>query len=53
VAVLVLFGVSFDIAIVIAILDHLIKNLFTLMIGVPATASIGLDVSELYTKRFI
>ena len=47
-AVLVLFGVSFDIAIVIAILDHAIKNLFTLAIGVPATMGIGMDVSELY-----
>jgi uncharacterized protein (TIRG00374 family) len=50
-AVLVLFGVSFDVAIVIAILDHAIKNLFTLAIGVPATAGIGLNVSELYTQR--
>ena len=52
VAVLVLFGISFDIAIVIAILDHLIKNLFILAIGVPATTSIGVDVSELYRRRW-
>jgi uncharacterized protein (TIRG00374 family) len=51
VAVLVLFGISFDIAIVIAILDHLIKNLFILAIGVPATTSIGMNVSELYRRR--
>ena len=50
VAVLVLFGISFDIATVIAILDHLIKNLFILMIGVPATTGIGMDVSKLYTR---
>jgi uncharacterized protein (TIRG00374 family) len=50
-AVLVLFGVSFDLAIVIAILDHAIKSLFTLMIGVPATAGIGLNVSEIVRKR--
>ena len=50
-AVLVLFGVSFDVAIVIAILDHAIKNVFTLVIGVPATTSIGMNVSELYKRR--
>jgi uncharacterized protein (TIRG00374 family) len=49
-AVLVLFGVSFDLAIVIAILDHAIKNLFTLAIGVPATAGIGMNVSSLLNK---
>jgi uncharacterized membrane protein YbhN (UPF0104 family) len=50
-AVLVLFGVSFDIA--IAVLDHAI-NLFTRAIGVPATAVIGVDISELYKgRRFI
>lgn len=46
-AVLVLFGVSFDVAIVIALLDHAIKNLFTLVIGVPATASIGVNISKI------
>ena len=51
VAVLFLFGISFDVAIVIAILDHAIKNLFILVIGVPATASIGMDVSELYKRE--
>jgi len=47
-AVLVLFGVSFDLAIVIAILDHAIKNLFTLAIGVPATAGIGVGMAQIY-----
>jgi len=47
-AVLVLFGVSFDVAIVIAILDHAIKNLFTLVIGVPATAGIGVGMAQIY-----
>jgi len=47
-AVLVLFGVSFDIAIVIAILDHAIKNLFTLAIGVPVTAGIGVGMAQIY-----
>ena len=51
VAVLLLFGILPDIAIAIAILDHLIKNLFILMIGVPATTSIGMDVSKLYKRR--
>jgi len=51
-AVLVLFGVSFDLAIVIAILDHAIKNLFTLAIGVPATAGIGIDATGLYKRRW-
>ena len=47
-AVLVLFGISFDIAIAIAILDHAIKNLFTLVIGVPATAGIGYKTAQIY-----
>jgi len=47
-AVLVLFGVSFDLAIVVAILDHAIKNLFTLAIGVPATAGIGVGMAQIY-----
>jgi hypothetical protein len=47
-AVLVLFGVSFDVAIMIAILDHAIKNLFTLAIGVPATAGIGVGMAQIY-----
>ena len=48
VAILVLFGASFDIAIVIAILDHLIKNLFILVIGVPATVRIGIENVPIY-----
>lgn len=50
-AVLVLFGVSFDVAIVIAILDHAIKNLFTLVIGVPATADIGVGMAQIYEMK--
>jgi hypothetical protein len=50
-AVLILFGISFDIAVVIAILDHAIKNLFTLAIGVPTTTGIGIDFSDLYKRR--
>ena len=47
VAVLFLFGISFDVAIVIAILDHAIKNLFILLIGVPAITSIGLKMTQI------
>ena len=50
-AVLVLFGVSFDVAIVIAILDHAIKNFFTLVIGVPATTNIGLNILDFNAKK--
>ena len=50
-AVLVLFGVSFDLAIVVAILDHAIKNLFTLAIGVPATAGIGVGMAQIYEMK--
>ncbi|HXX58903.1 MAG TPA: lysylphosphatidylglycerol synthase transmembrane domain-containing protein [Thermodesulfovibrionales bacterium] len=39
-AVLVMFGVSFDLATVIAILDHATKKAFTLFFGIPATASL-------------
>jgi uncharacterized protein (TIRG00374 family) len=39
-AVLVMFGVSFDVAAVIAILDHATKKGFTLFFGLPATAAI-------------
>ena len=48
VAILVLFETSFDIATVIAILDHLIKNLFILVIGVPATVNIGIENVPIY-----
>ena len=45
-AVLVLFDIPFDAAVVIAILDHAIKNLFTLVVGLPATMGIGMAVSS-------
>ncbi len=47
-AVLVLFGVSFDLALVIAILDHTIKKLFVLMIGVPTTVGMGMKIAQIY-----
>ena len=37
-------------AVPIAILDHAIKNLFTLALGVPATANQGLNLCELAKK---
>ena len=45
--ILVLFGTPVDIAITIAILDHAIKNMFTLVFGIPATTSIGLNFSDI------
>jgi len=49
-AVLALFGVTMKTAIPLAILDHAIKNSFTLALGVPATTSQGLDLCELAKK---
>jgi glycosyltransferase AglD len=46
-AVLTLFGVPMRLAVPIAILDHAIKNAFTLALGVPATMNQGLDLCEL------
>lgn len=47
-AVLTLFGVPFELAVATAILDHAIKNIFTLAVGIPATAGLGLDLAHLY-----
>ncbi len=47
-AVLVLFGVSFDVAVVIAILDHAVKKLFNLGFGLPATMALGLTIRQIY-----
>ncbi|MGB3907220.1 MAG: lysylphosphatidylglycerol synthase transmembrane domain-containing protein [Methanomethylovorans sp.] len=40
--------VGYNDALVIAVLDHLVKNLYIILIGVPATSMIGFD-----TVRFI
>jgi glycosyltransferase AglD len=45
--VLTLFGLPFSIAITIAILDHLIKNIFTLVLGIPGTMNLGLTDEKL------
>lgn len=47
-AVLALFGISLDVAITIAILDHVTKKMFTLAFGVPATAGIGIKITQIY-----
>ena len=49
-AVLALFGVPMKLAVPIGILDHAIKNSFTLALGVPATANQGLNLCELAKK---
>jgi len=41
---LTLFGMSFDLALVIAILTHFIPKAVTLLIGLPATAMLGFDI---------
>lgn len=46
-AILTLFGVPMELAVPIAILDHAIKNSFTLALGVPATTSQGMGLCEL------
>jgi glycosyltransferase AglD len=43
-------GYSFNLAIAIAILDHLIKKLFNLAFGLPATMSIGVNISEIFQR---
>jgi len=47
-AVLALFGLPFDLAVVIGTLDHLIKKLFTLAFGLPATAGLGLGAARVF-----
>ncbi len=47
-AVLTLFGVPFEAAVLIAVLDHAVKNIFTLLFGIPATTNMGFGVSKLY-----
>lgn len=46
-AVLIFFGVSVSVAVVISILDHAIKNIFLLAVGVPATMDMGQNVGEM------
>ena len=46
-AVLALFGVPFEAALAVGMLDHLVKKLFNLALGLPATASIGMGFGEI------
>ena len=46
-AVLVSFGLLFDVAVVIAMMDHVIKKMFNLIVGVPATAGIGIRIAQI------
>ena len=50
-AVLVFFGVPLDSAIAISILDHAIKNIFTLFLGIPSMLNMGVDLSQLNEVR--
>jgi uncharacterized protein (TIRG00374 family) len=45
-AVLIFFGIDTGAAIAIAILDHAIKNLFLLAVGVPATMEMGFSLGD-------
>lgn len=44
-AIMVLMGVSPEISIIIAIIDHLIKNLVTMIIGLPMMLDIGAGIT--------
>jgi uncharacterized protein (TIRG00374 family) len=46
-AVLVLSGAPFDLAVAVGILDHLVKKLFNLSLGLPATARIGMSLDKI------
>ena len=46
-AVLVSFGLSFDLAVVVSMMDHFIKKIFNLIIGVPATAGTGIRIAQI------
>lgn len=46
-AVLTFFSVEAGVAIAIAIMDHAIKNLFLLAVGVPATMNMGVSLGDM------
>lgn len=50
---LVLGDVPPDVAVVIALLDHLLKKLFNLAVGLPAAADLGLQVGHLRQQKVI
>jgi uncharacterized protein (TIRG00374 family) len=41
-------GVPFDLAVAVAVLDHAVKKLFNLSVGLPATAGIGLKFRQIH-----
>ena len=47
-AALVLAGIGFDLAITIAILDHAVKKIFNLSVGLPSAAMMGLNFRQIY-----
>ena len=49
--VLVRFGASYGIALVIAVLDHLTKKGFNLAIGLPATVNFGLSMKQMWELK--
>lgn len=50
VLVLVLFQVSSEVAVVIAVLDQVVKKFFNLLFGLPAATNLGLNVSQLFDQ---
>lgn len=45
--VLVMFGISFDVALAIGIMDHTLKKLFNLACGIPAAMQLGVSLKKL------
>ena len=41
------FGVSMEVALAVAILDHCMKKMFNLILGIPATIHIGFTLGEI------
>jgi len=50
VVVLVLFDVPAEVALVLAVLDQMVKKSFNLLFGLPATTNLGISVSQLLSQ---
>lgn len=50
VLVLVLFNISAEVAVVVAVLDQVVKKSFNLFFGLPAATNLGLNISELFDQ---
>jgi len=50
VVVLVLFDVPAEVALVLAVVDQLVKKFFNLLFGLPATANLGINISQLLSQ---